>query len=316
MTGISAYSSGLQNSRQANSALASSINNVATGKQVNSAADNAAYWAIATTMNSDHKALSSVGDALALGAAQTDTAYLGTAQSISILQDIKAKLVLAREPGVDRNKINTEISSLKDQLKDIAEAANFGGQNWLNITSGSAPGKVDIVNSFNRDASGNVSVGTTQIDTAQTTLVDGQNPANGILTAATNVIQPNGAGGTTSATYYLVSGGTPAAGTQIAINPSTPDNDIDGMISAVDSMLSKATDSAATLGAASEGIQSQATIMKQLQDSIAKSTSKLVDTDMGAESVRMKAASVQSQLASEMHAITNSNASAVLQLFR
>ena len=69
MTGISAYSSGLQNSRQANSTLASSINNVATGKKVNSAADNAAYWAIATTMTSDHKALSSVGDALALGAA-------------------------------------------------------------------------------------------------------------------------------------------------------------------------------------------------------------------------------------------------------
>ena len=113
-----------------------------------------------------------------------------------------------------------------------------------------------------------------------------------------------------------MSGGTPAAGTQIAINPSTPDNDIDGMISAVDSMLSKATDSAATLGAASEGIQSQATIMKQLQDSIAKSTSKLVDTDMGAESVRMKAANVQAQLASQMHAITNSNATAILNLFR
>ena len=43
---------------------------IATGYKVSSAADNAAYWSIATTMRSDNKALSTVQDALGLGAAK------------------------------------------------------------------------------------------------------------------------------------------------------------------------------------------------------------------------------------------------------
>jgi hypothetical protein len=37
--------------------------------------DNAAYWSIATTMRSDNKAMSTVKDALGLGAAKVDIAY-------------------------------------------------------------------------------------------------------------------------------------------------------------------------------------------------------------------------------------------------
>lgn len=316
MVGLSVPSSGSQSARQANAAFAAAIEKVTSGKNVNSAADNAAYWSIATTMMSDHKAISTVGDALALGAATADTAYLGTTKSIDLLQDIKAKLVLAREPGVDRNKINTEISGLKEQLLSTTQAASFSGQNWLHNTSSTAPGKAEIVSSYTRDASGGVSVGSLEIDTAHTMLIDNQNPGNGILSAATTVNQPNGSGGTAPKTYYLVSGGTPAAGTQIQVNLSTSDNDIDGMISAVDEMIGKATDSASTLGAASKSIETQSALTQQLQDSIARSTSNLVDTDMNAESARMKASSVQAQLANQMQSITNANANAILQLFR
>ena len=50
---------------------------ISTGYRVGSAEDNAAYWSIATTMRSDNGALSTVQDALGLGAATIDVAYTG-----------------------------------------------------------------------------------------------------------------------------------------------------------------------------------------------------------------------------------------------
>ena len=86
---------------------------IATGFSVATAADNAAYWSIATTMRSDNKALSTVQDALGLGAAKVDVAYTGINAAIDVVDEIKAKLVAAREPGVDKSKIQSEITALQ-----------------------------------------------------------------------------------------------------------------------------------------------------------------------------------------------------------
>ena len=75
---------------------------ISSGLRVGNASDNSAYWSIATTMRSDNKALSTVQDALGLGAAKTDTAYTGLNAAIDVVSEIKAKLVAAREPGVDK----------------------------------------------------------------------------------------------------------------------------------------------------------------------------------------------------------------------
>src|SRR6218665_606343 len=104
---------------------------ISSGLRVGDASDNAAYWSIATTMKSDNKALSTVQDALGLGAAKTDTAYTGLNAAIDIVSEIKAKLVAAREPGVDKKKINSELTELKSQLVSISESSSFSGQNWL-----------------------------------------------------------------------------------------------------------------------------------------------------------------------------------------
>ncbi len=85
------------------------------GYSVGSAADNASYG------RCDHHAFGQQGsfavqDALGLGAAKTDTAYTGLNNAIDIVSEIKAKLVAAREPGVDKTKINKELTELKNQL--------------------------------------------------------------------------------------------------------------------------------------------------------------------------------------------------------
>ncbi|MGW9232161.1 flagellin N-terminal helical domain-containing protein [Pseudorhizobium sp. NPDC055634] len=130
---------------------------VSSGLRVGGAADNAAYWSIATTMRSDNMALSAVQDALGLGAAKVDTAYAGMESAIEVVKEIKAKLVAATEDGVDRSKIQEEINQLKDQLTSIASAASFSGENWLQANLSVATTK-SVVASFVRADDGSVSV--------------------------------------------------------------------------------------------------------------------------------------------------------------
>ncbi|MGO6902829.1 flagellin, partial [Rhizobium ruizarguesonis] len=123
--------SALQTLRSINSNLETTQNSVSTGYRVDTASDNAAYWSIATTMRSDNKALSAVSDALGLGAAKVDTAYTAMDNAIDVVDEIKSKLVAATEDGVDKSKVQEEISQLQEQLLSIAQSASFSGENWV-----------------------------------------------------------------------------------------------------------------------------------------------------------------------------------------
>ena len=127
----------LQTLTTTNKSLTETQNRISTGFRVAEASDNAAYWSIATTMRSDNAALSTVQDALGLGAATVDMAYTGINSAIKVVDEIKSKLVAARQPGVDRAKIQSEITELQTQLRGIAESASFSGENWLSVDSGS-----------------------------------------------------------------------------------------------------------------------------------------------------------------------------------
>jgi flagellin len=268
-------------------------------------------------MRSDNKALSTVQDALGLGAAKTDTAYTGLESTIDVVSEIKAKLVAAREPGVDKNKINEELKELKNQLKSIAESASFSGENWLYNDTGVPPTTVEMVGSFNRASDGTVSVETLEFDTSTSMLIDMSDAQNGALTADITVTAPSGTT-TTTATYFLLDNGsaTGASGTEIQLASTTSDDAIDGMISAVDSILSGLTDSAATLGSINSRIDMQDKFVSTLMDVIDKGIGRLVDADMNEESTKLKALQTQQQLGIQALSIANSNAENILQLFK
>ncbi len=155
----------LQTLSQTNKNLATTQNRIATGQRVSTASDNAAYWSIATTMRSDNKALGAVQDALGLGAATIDTMYTGLNGTVEVVSEIKAKLVAARTPGVDRDKIQSEIKELQSQLKNTADSAVFNGENWISVDSTSARYNAtkSVVSSFSR-AGGQVQVDTISVD--------------------------------------------------------------------------------------------------------------------------------------------------------
>jgi flagellin len=168
--------SALQTLRSINCEMMVTEGRISSGLRVRVAADNAAYWSISTTMKSDVKALGAVADALGLGAAKVDVSYSALSSVKDVLDEIKAKLVAASEPGVDKSKIQKEIDQLAQTTRDIADSASFAGENWL---STDIVGLIDttlpkrsstLVSSFNRSASGNVGIGTTTIDQLATAL--------------------------------------------------------------------------------------------------------------------------------------------------
>jgi flagellin len=148
-------------------------------------------------------------------------------------------------------------------------------------------------------------------------LIDMSNAQNGALTADIVVTAPSGTI-TTSATYFLLASGsaTGASGTEIQLTGTTSDDAIDGMISAVDAILSGLTDSAATLGSINSRIDMQDDFVATLMDVIDKGIGRLVDADMNEESTKLKALQTQQQLGIQALSIANSNAENILQLFK
>lgn len=164
----------LQILRSVSSNLAETHNQVSTGLRVATASDNAAYWSIATTMRADQSAIYAVQDAIGLGSAKVDTAYAAMESTIDVVTQFQAKLVAAKEAGVDRAKIQAELEQLKDQTVSIAKSANFNGVNWLNTYFANIYDTVEtkeqLTTSFIRSSSGGVSVQSTNIDLSKVSL--------------------------------------------------------------------------------------------------------------------------------------------------
>lgn len=315
MTNTAAISA-LSTLRSISSDMETTQSRISSGYKVESASDNAAYWSIATTMRSDNKALGAVEDAIGLGAAKTDTAYTGMEAAIDVVSDIKAKLVAAREPGVDKDKINKELTELKNQLGSVAKSASFNGENWLYDNSETAGTTQEMVGSFVRGSDGNVSIKTISFDTTNSILINDEAAAGGLLTKDTLATYAYGTT-TTTASYYLISSvAGDATSNEVTLTSTTSDDEIDGMVASVDKMLSSMTDAAATIGATKSRIESQSSFAKDLSDTIDVGIGKLVDADMNEESTKLKALQTQQQLGIQALSIANSSTENVLSLFR
>ncbi|VVT08744.1 flagellin [Hoeflea sp. EC-HK425] len=301
--------------RGINNDMETTQNRVATGYRVASAADNSAYWSIATTMRSDRKALETVTDALGLGGAMVDVTYTAMESAIDIVDQIKSKMLAALQPGVDKNKIQLDINEMQEQIISIAKSASFAGENWLYHEFGqSSPGMKSIVGSFNRDASGNVSVTTLDIDTEYTSLIKlgfggpVATSGNGYLSVIkVGVSYTNSAGAT-------VTGNTTAGVIDFDLTTMTRD-ELLLQVQATDDALFELTDASSNLGAIKSRIEMQTKFVEDLVDSISTGIGRLVDADMNDESSRLKALQTQQQLGIQSLSIANSSSQAIIQLF-
>ncbi len=159
-----------------NTQLDMTSNRVSTGQRVSAASDNAAYWSIATSVRTDNASLSAVKDSLGLGSSSVDTAYNGLNSIITDLQNIRGKLQSALTPGVDRAKVQTEISAIQSKMKATADSSNASGQNWLSVDS--SPSNTNyqatqkVVAGFARASDGTITFSMVNVDVASIKLYD------------------------------------------------------------------------------------------------------------------------------------------------
>ncbi|MBA3447393.1 MAG: flagellin [Pseudaminobacter sp.] len=349
MTNASALTA-LQSLSATNRSLETTQARISTGYRVAQASDNAAYWSIATTMRSDNQALSTVQDALGLGASKLDTAYTGMNKALETVDKIKIKLVAAfGASDSDKAKIQVEIAALQTQIKSYADAATFSGSNYLSVISTQVAVANDgvqpdakIVSSFNRNSSGQVNLATIDIDIEDIKLFDSGLAADvknfGILDRATSVYATAAeqtlyddayaasvAGGGTDIAANTA-GQTAAGGVgevngisvyNLDITATGVTNDvITRMITKVDAVLGDLTNAATKLGSSKNQIDLQKQFTTSLMDSIERGVGQLVDADMNKESTRLQALQVQQQLGIQSLSIANSNSQSILALFQ
>lgn len=142
----------LQTLKSINSNLGQVQSEISTGKSISSAKDNSAVWAISKVMESDVKGFKAISDSLALGKSTVAVGQNAAETVADLLTDIKGKIVAAQESNVDRDKINDDVTALKEQIDSVISAAQFNG---LNLVGGGA--NVEILSSLDRDSTGTVS---------------------------------------------------------------------------------------------------------------------------------------------------------------
>ncbi|GAA5665277.1 flagellin [Ochrobactrum sp. RC6B] len=279
----------LQNLASTNRSLETTQGRISTGLRVGEAADNAAYWSIATTMRSDNKANSAVQDALGLGAGKIDTAYTAMNKAIEVVDKIKEKVVSAiGSSASDKEKIQSEIKVMIDQLSSTAKGANYAGSNLLASDTAGAAAGFSVVSSYDRASDGTVKVGKIDVDTSNLVLTKADGTAGGVLVDVM----------------------------AIDVEAAADDAAIEAFLGTIETAMGKMANGAAELGAAKSRINMQKDFVSNLSDSIEKGVGQLVDADMNKESARLSALQVQQQLGVQALSIANSSSQSILSLFR
>ena len=294
----SAAMTALQTLRNVSASLQTTENRISTGQRVSTASDNSAYWSIATSMRADNAALSAVSDSLGLSAATVDTEYTALNKVIgdqnSGLTKLQALLVEAKTAGIDRTKIQAEITQIQQQMKGTANAATFNGVNWLSTTA-TTPATFNLVSSFSRVG------GTPTIGSITLTI------ANYSLYTATQTGILDKVSGPASVNTINIS----------ALTDSTADQTtLDGYITQLTTAINSVSSAAADLGAVKNRISTNTEFVKTLMDSVDRGVGQLVDADMNEESTRLQALQVRSQLGITALSLANQSANSILSLFQ
>ncbi len=396
----------LQTLKSINSDLNKTQEVISTGKEVGSAKDNAAVWAISKVMESDVAGFEAISDSLALGESTVAVARNASETVQGLLEEVKSKIVASQEENVDRDKIQTDIEALRDQITSVVGAAQFNG---LNLIDGEADNSVSVLSSLNRAADGTVSAGNIEVSTqdlsqdthtaaavsrdsgvastvgigatedlatfdlaeegktyqvaagvgattsygglsAAVTYVAGESDTiddiNAEMVTRLNVqaakdgldisfgVDDTGNIEVTNNTDEAMTAFTTSSAVQGADDGSESTGEAAGQLdllagievttsegaeaglAAIESLIEKSIDAAASFGSAQKRIGIQNDFVGKLTDSLKSGIGSLVDADMEETSARLQALQVQQQLGVQSLSIANQAPQTILSLFR
>jgi len=125
----------------------SSVQKLSTGLRINSAADDASGLAISEKMRAQIRGLAQAESNAQDGISMIQTAEGALQQTTDILQRMRELVIKAQNSGVltgdDRVSIDTELTTLRDEIDRIAKTTSFNSKNLLD---GSLATQLDAAN--------------------------------------------------------------------------------------------------------------------------------------------------------------------------
>ncbi|WP_281243563.1 hypothetical protein [Rubrimonas cliftonensis] len=141
----------LKSLRGANADLGQAQSAASSGLAISTARDNAAIWSVASVLRSDESWISGAMDSMALGGATVGMARQVAERATALLTDMKERIVLAQGRNVDRLKIDADIQTMKEALRDVINGADFNG---FNLLEDARPDTLTIVTGATRSPAG------------------------------------------------------------------------------------------------------------------------------------------------------------------
>ncbi len=268
----------LQTLKSINGDLSKTQSMISTGKEISSAKDNSALWAISKVMESDVAGFKAISDSLSLGESTIAVASAGAEQIVETLKEMKQLAISAQSENVDFTKIQADLDEKAAQVASIIGASQFNGANLLATdVDGNGGTFLNILSSLDRVGTAAptptlISVGSVDFE-ANVDLATN-------LTAITDT--------TTAATA----------------------------LGELETFLTTAIDGAAALGASEKRVNDQNTFVGKLSDALKSGIGAMVDADMEEASARLQALQVQQQLGVQSLSIANQAPQTILSLFR
>lgn len=292
-----------------NKDLAKTEQRMVTGKRINSAADNPAHWAVATTMRAEVANRRAMADSMSVALNIVDTAVEGVNTTLTLLNRFKQLMVQAGSPTADATAIDTEMRSIRDQLVSTVKSASFNGVNLL-YHKRSTSYTFSYVGGSDLSASGTVVPAQKTLDLTGLTLFD-EVAGNGWLTKAFS---------------------QPGTNTFRQLLPLQPSNYLIGVyytgttratgfayttaLWALDQVITGVTKTGATLGALKAGLEGQVELTNNIANIQERGIGRLLNADMNEESARLKALQARQELGIQALAMANDRPNAILALFR
>ncbi len=251
---------------------------VSTGREINSAKDNAALWAISQIMETDTAGFKATSKSLSLGEATVAVASVGAERIAETVREMKELAITAASGLVDFSKIEAQMQEKTDQINSIISSSQFNGANLLktNVNDSGAT-SLSVAASLDRDSAVDVSLSMIEVDS-----VNFEGDA-----------------------AFDINGRTAITDQASAITA----------LGELEGFLQFAVDGAAALGSSADRIAGQNETVSRLADATRMGISSMVDTNMEEASVRLAALNVQQQLGTMSLSIANYSPQSIGVLF-
>ncbi len=362
LTNISATAA-LQTLRSIGSELTTQQTRISTGLRVSTAADNAAYWSISTTMRSDVKAMGAITDSIGLAMGIVDTAYAAMETVRQSFVEIRNLVITASDmpqPGMrdiikptfsldpeyaksDVYKIDVQIQQFQNQARDAMVAASFSGVNMIyhdktepvkaseqvfSFVIGYAAGKVQTM-----DVSAMDTLLLNDGFGVYPTSFPGQYNPEATLFDGSDIIDAPGTFTPAAVYWYNFPMSNPVTGDPEAypVSPTYILQSIENhvirqgadrqglysnLVATIDKKIEQLTSKMAYVGSVQSALDTYDELNKKAVETATKGIGRLVDADMDATSVKLRALEAQQQLAVQALSIANDAPSRILQLFK